>query len=236
MKKSLGDRMKKYESVSKSYLTNRTPVIIRLDGKAFHTFTKHCKRPYDTLLHDAMVKTALYLVENIQGAVFAYTQSDEISVIIRDWDKLETEPWYDNQIQKIVSISASMATARFNQCYDHPNENLAMFDSRVFNLPKEEVHNYMVWRQQDAERNSIQMLGQAHFSHRQLQKKSCPQIKDMLMCMLDEPVNWNSQPTWTKRGCGIARYEGVRNVIVENEIPIFTKDPMFIQKFIIDGA
>ena len=224
----LGTRMKEfYENISKFKLYRRTPVAIRIDGKAFHTFTKGFERPFDKVLSNAMIRTMRYLCQNIQGCVFGYTQSDEITLILLDYQTLTTDAWFGYEIQKICSISASMATMAFNKFFDDEvdkwiDENKttnfddwkvvnklyqtylkaiqkgAMFDSRCFNIPKEEVCNLIYWRQLDATRNSIQMMGQANFSHNELQGKSCNDIQDMLM--EQKGINWNDTPTPWKRG------------------------------------
>lgn len=230
----LGNRMKTfYEEIPKTRLMRRTPVIIRIDGKAFHTFTRGFKRPFDDVLIKTMQETAKYLCENVQGCVLAYTQSDEISLLLIDYQRFETSAWFDYEIQKMCSISASMATMAFNKyfienarefidkTYEARNGNLisendtymdtlqnavyqrAMFDARVFNIPKEEVTNYFYWRQLDASRNSIQMVGQANFSHKELQHKSCNDIQDMLMTQKN--INWNDFPTYQKRGSCVVK-------------------------------
>lgn len=239
-KTSIGNRMKAYERVNKDKLMRRTPVIIRLDGKAFHTWTKVLpyldvsleQSPFSHMMHDCMSTTAFELVSRIQNATISYTQSDEISILLNDWKGLKTDQWFDGNIQKIVSISASMATAYFNNCMQAHNDaaldvdkqNLApaFFDARVFNLPKEEVANYFVWRQQDATRNSINMLGQRYFSHKQLQGKNTDQVQEMLF--KEHDVNWNDIPTWQKRGycANIAAFD--------NDIPIFTQDRDYIER------
>lgn len=239
-KTTLGDRMKGYERVTQNKLIPKMPVIIRLDGKAFHTFTKGLERPFDESLHDAMLHTTHNLVHAIQGAVFAYTQSDEISILLRDWDKITTESWFNGNIQKVVSVSASMATAHFNNLFNHPKHTVpALFDSRVFQLPFNEVTNYFIWRQRDAERNSVNMLGQSQFSHKQLQGKNVSQVQDMLMTQLDAPVNWNDIDTWKKRGACITsdyveKESGkLRRVLaLDNEIPIFTQDRGYIDQYL----
>jgi len=161
-----------------------------------------------------------------------YTQSDEISILLNDWKGLKTDQWFDGNIQKIVSISASMATAYFNDCMQAHNAAaseifqqdlaLAFFDARVFNIPKEEVANYFVWRQQDATRNSINMLGQFYFSHKDLQGKNTDQVQEMLFSK--HGVNWNDIPTWQKRGYCASRDE------MDNDIPIFTQDRNYIEQ------
>ena len=260
---SLATRMKDYESVSRTRLTRRTPVIIRIDGKAFHTFTKGMRRPFDYVLTETMRETTRYLCENIQGCVLGYTQSDEISLVLVDYKTLETSAWFNNEVQKISSISASMATMAFNKFFRRYVENLyyntkvamtdeeerrwyelyeskfdiAMFDARCFNLPKEEVTNYIYWRQLDAMRNSIQAVGQANFSQTQLNLKSCNDIKDMLK---QKGINWDDFPTGLKRGSCAVKSDnpvdivvnaGDRKIIthrklwyVDRKIPVFKGD------------
>lgn len=222
----LGLRMKNnYENISKTKLMRRTPVAIRIDGKAFHTFTRGFKKPFDQVLMKSMQETMKYLCENIQGCVFGYTQSDEITLILQDYKELTTDAWFDYEVQKLCSISASMATMAFNKFFAKnvdvynstppisadPQANIylaalnkgAMFDARCFNIPKEEVCNLIYWRQLDATRNSIQMVGQANFSHNELQGKSCNMIQDMLLTQRD--INWNDFPTSCKRGTACLR-------------------------------
>lgn len=240
-KTSIGDRMKGYEAVSKTKLTNRTPVIIRLDGKAFHTWTKKLTGddPFNYKMHEMMVITTQFIMSNMQNAEIAYTQSDEISILMNDWKKLNTGQWYGNNVQKMASVSASAASAAFNFCAAKPGlvnqmADLAMFDSRVFNLPKEEVVNYFLWRQQDATRNSINMLGQHYFSHKDLQGKNVSQVQDMLM--LQEGVNWNDIDTWKKRGTCVVKnpnsFDSSSPWFVDEEIPIFSQDRGYIEKYL----
>jgi len=182
-KDNLGDRMKGYENIERNYMTKRMPTLIRLDGKAFHTFTKGFQRPFDMVLMKSMWDTAQYLCKNVMGCKIAYTQSDEITLLLTDYDQLTTQAWFDKNIQKMVSVSSSMATMAFNNAFmdnvsewERNQEDItegiakqfstylqkaynAMFDSRVYNIPKEEVCNAFIWRQQDATRNAIQMVG-----------------------------------------------------------------------------
>lgn len=215
----LGKRMKEYyEQVPKTRLVRRMPVAIRIDGKAFHTFTRGFKKPFDEILIKSMQETMQKLCENIQGCVLGYTQSDEITLILVDYKTLNSSAFFDYEVQKICSVVASMATLYFNQIFssnvnqffagkvmDEYQKTMclarnkgAMFDARCFNIPKEEVTNLIYWRQLDATRNSIQMVGQANFSHKELQNKSCNQIQDMLM--LEKGINWNDFPAYQKRG------------------------------------
>ena len=255
---SLGNRMKEnYENISKTRLTRRMPVIIRIDGKAFHTFTRGFEKPFDYILMSTMKDTTLELCKNIQNAKLGYCQSDEISILLCDYDNFDTSAWFDNEVQKICSISASMATFYFNQIFgykvndfsdslslvwnvsereqEYENalwksvEKGAMFDSRCFNIPKEEVTNYFLWRQQDATRNSIQMVGQANFTHKELQKKSCNDIQNMLL--VEKDVNWNDFSTDKKRGTCCIKTE--KGWIIDNNIPIFKNEGRnYIEKLI----
>ena len=272
-KDSLGDRMKEnYENRAKTYLVRRMPVIIRLDGKAFHTFTRGLKKPYDEIFHNTMNQTMKYLCENIQGCKLGYTQSDEITLLLTDYDTITTDAWFDNNVQKICSVSASMATMAFNQYFalnykEYENEidegwntkdeelkycdivrkklHSAMFDSRCFNIPEDEVTNCFLWRQQDATRNAIQMLGQCNFSHKELHGKSCNDIQDMLMTQ--KGINFNDMPTEFKRGvccikekyypesivgcedCNIDAASVRTRWVLDKEIPIFTQNRGYIE-------
>lgn len=237
VKDDLGVRMKTfYEQIPKTKLMRRCPVLIRLDGKAFHTFTRGFKKPFDEILIKSMQETTKYLCENIQGCVLGYTQSDEITLILVDYKKLNSSAWFDYEVQKMCSIAASMTTMVFNKyfiqnyldymsnehwdfsteegvekyrsiqsAYNRATDKGAMFDARCFNIPKEEVTNCLYWRQLDASRNSIQMVGQANFSHKELQNKSCNEIQDMLLTK--KGINWNDLPTYQKRGSCVVKEE-----------------------------
>jgi tRNA(His) 5'-end guanylyltransferase len=277
----LANRMKDYEKRNRYYLQKRLPVIIRLDSRDGHTFTKGFKRPFDEIFMKSMQETAKYLCENIQGCQCAYIQSDEITLLLVDYEKLNTESWFDYRIDKIISISAAMATLAFNKYFTSNAEMYIddfyeawnhsdveekyvkvlkkaikmglVFDSRVFNLPKEEVTNNFYWRQLDASRNSIQMVGQANFSHKELQHKSCNDIQDMLMTQ--KGINWNDLPTYQKRGSCVVRNkvvlecdevtekcmlrdqkQGENNWIIDKDIPIFKGDGReYIERFVNVG-
>lgn len=218
MKNDLGSRMKRYEQASKYMLTHRTPVIIRLDGVAFHTFTKGFMQPFDTVFRQAMKDTMLYLCEHIMGCVLGYTQSDEITLVLCDYKKLTSQAWFDNEVQKMASVSASMATMTFNQAFVHRayeamddsilsspywDENTngikqGMFDSRCFNIPVDDVYNCLLWRQRDATKNSIQSVAQYKFSLKEVKSKTCDELQDMLFTRCD--INWNDYPVYLKRG------------------------------------
>ena len=259
----LGKRMKEYyENIPKTKLMRRAPVIARIDGKNFHTFTRGFKKPFDDILIKSMQETMKYLCENIQGCVLGYTQSDEISLLLVDYKNLNSSAWFDYEVQKICSIAASMATMAFNksftknaeefmtdcaasyemeglcgkgteeyklcEVYQKAMEKGAMFDARCFNIPKEEVTNYFYWRQLDAIRNSIQMVGQAHFPHNILQYKTCEDIKDMLY--VKDEIVWELLSIHKQRGsCCIKQdyiYENIlrKQWVIDNNIPLFKEE------------
>lgn len=263
----LAERMKGYEKRNRYYLQRRMPVILRLDMRAGHSFTKGFERPFDEVFIKSMQNTAKYLCENIQNCKLSYQQSDEITLLLVDYDKLNTDCFFDYRVDKLCSIAASMATMAFNKFFEkyvaeyrfskwdgiskyedgtleyiqtllNAIEKAAMFDARCFNIPKEEVTNNFYWRQLDASRNSIQMVGQANFSHKELQNKSCNDIQDMLLTQ--KGINWNDLPTYQKRGSCCVRnkiviesdgvmttaqlrdaYKSENEWIIDTDIPIF---------------
>lgn len=230
---TLGDRMKSYENIPRIALEKKKPVIIRLDGKAFHSFTKGMLRPFDDVLISAMQKTAAYLCENVMGCKIAYTQSDEISLLLIDYEREETQAWFDNSLQKMVSVASSMATMAFNKFFAEEvhafgaihativgfmdtaeNDKLhsayykamakgAMFDARAFVLPQDEVCNYFIWRQQDAMRNSVLMVAQSLYSPKKMHGKTCQVLKELML--EEEGVDWNDYPTYQRRGTCIVK-------------------------------
>jgi len=183
MKDSLGDRMKKnYEWRNQLFLTRRSPVIIRIDGKAFHTYTKSFDKPFDSVLMDCMVNATIKVAAEAQGFKAAYVQSDEASILLTDYDNLETEAWFDYRQQKLVSIASSLMTGFFNEEMSKHKKTtqLAFFDARACNIPPEDVVNYFLWRQKDWERNSLSMYCRNFFSHKELQGKSVTERHEML--------------------------------------------------------
>ena len=247
----LGNRMKNYyEQVSKTKLMRKCPVAIRIDGRAFRTFTRGFQKPFDEVIIKSMQETMKYLCENIQGCILGYTQSDEITLILTDYKNIDSDAWFDYEVEKLCSVSASMATMAFNKAFeknvkmfehemvsyyiaDYHDQIIqsaiyrkaldkgAMFDARCFNIPKEEITNLLYWRQKDAIRNSIQMVGQANFSQEELQNKSYNDIQDMLMTQ--KGINWNDFPTYQKRGsCCIKEEYAVNDNGEEVEVDCVT--------------
>ena len=249
IKNSLGDRMKAFENSFKSSLPPRMPVILRVDGKAFHTYTRECEKPFDDRLNQVMNLTAIKLCEEIQGAQVAYIQSDEISILIHGYKKFNSSSWFDNEIQKMVSVSAAIASGTFtdnswkiwsnNETFKKNQKERfvsfyrpAFFDSRVFILPEEEVCNYFVWRLKDCIRNSISMYARAYFSNKELYRKSSNDIKEMLKTIGHD---WDLLPNNLKNGRVIFKREneqGRKKWIIENDFPLFWEERNFIEKFL----
>lgn len=269
--KSIETRMREYEHVTRSHLPRRIPAIIRVDGKAFSSFTKGLEKPFDNFFRNVMQLTMQYMCENIQGCVFGYTQSDEISLLLTDYETIATDAWFDYNIQKMCSVSASMATLAFNRFWVEkfqmriddldeeawsagtsymvdiiqPKMFTAMFDARVFSIPKDEVCNYFIWRQQDATRNSIETVGQTYFSQKDLNGRSQNEIQEMLW--QQHSINWNTYPIAYKRGVCCSKVlretpmENPRNPgkeivvarrkwVIDREPPIFTQDREYVEK------
>lgn len=206
---TLGARMKRYEDASSFTLLPRTPVMIRVDGRAFHTFTRTCRKPFDPRIIRAMVTAAQRTAADMAGFRLGYVQSDEATFLSDDLASLESQAWFGNRVHKLVSLSASMFTAAFNKSW--PGEELATFDSRAFSIPREDAPNAFVWRQRDWERNGLQMLAQSHFTHAQLQGKSHADIHAMLHAC---GVKWSRLTDQWKNGTfvfpgGLVRHERI---------------------------
>ena len=200
----LSDRIKRYESASHQELTIRLPVMIRLDGRAFHTYTRGMDKPFDANIMNAMVSSALIVAKEMQGFKAAYIQSDEASFVITDYDTTETQGWFDYDLQKIVSISAAVMSIEFNEQMD--NGKKAVFDSRAFNVPVDDVANAFLWRAKDWERNSLQMYARSVFSSKQLHGKKRADIHEMLH---QAGLNWATDLTeQEKNGTFIIRADG----------------------------
>ena len=247
-KDDLGDRMKSfYEDAYRISLPMRMPVVIRVDGRSFHNYTKDCKRPFDDKLVNAMNVVAIELCKEIQGTQLAYVQSDEISVLVVNYSSLDSEAWFSNNLQKMVSVSAGIASSVMTEESIKIFGKLkrAEFDSRAFVLPKEEVCNYFLFRQQDATRNSVQMLARSLYSHKQLDGKNNSDLHEMIY---QKGHNWDDLPTAQKRGRCIVKQSlskpafnpktgkqtsTVRNEwVVDDNTPVFSKDRMYIDSLV----
>ena len=270
MTETLSEKMKRFESENITKLKPKTPVIIRLDGRAFYTFTKGLTKPFDEDLSYLMQCTALGLASEIQNTKFIYSQSDEISMLLTDWDNPNTDTWYGYRLQKLISVSASMATVKFNQALmkiidkyankmskldvilntDRPYivDNIplnkdelkwaiwykkqfqAVFDSRAFNIPKEEVSNYFLYRYRDAKRNSIQALARSCFSHKQLEYKN---ISDMIQMVKEKTdIDYNKLPSLQKVGFAVYKNEE-ENWIIDTEVPDIYENRDYIEKWLM---
>jgi len=192
MQDTLGDRIKgQYEDRTRYSLPRRTYTIIRLDGKAFHTYTRGLEKPFDKGLFEDMDAAIVAMIPEIQGAQFAYTQSDEISILLTDFAQPTTSAWFDGNLQKMCSVAASVITAEFNKQRwlrdallnrATPDfETIAYFDARVFTIPDPtEVMNYFIWRNQDCARNSVSMVAQSLYSHKELHGKNTTEKHEMI--------------------------------------------------------
>lgn len=208
-------------------------MIIRVDGKAFHTYASKCEKPFDRALTYVMDQVALKLCNEIQGAELGYVQSDEVSVLVHSYKRFTSSSWFDNQVQKMVSVAAGIASSTFTRdswriWMDKSSPNAppevsdcrpAVFDARAFVLPEDEVCNYFVWRQQDATRNSVQMVARSLYSHKQCNEKNRSELQEMIF---QKGQNWDAVETRWKRGRGIVKDATSGAFIVDNEIPIFT--------------
>ena len=247
---SLDVRMKRYEAVSDVYLMRRTPVILRLDGSHFHTYTRGFEKPFDNVLITTMQKTMEALCNDIQGAVFGYTQSDEITIVLCDYKTLETSAWFDNRLEKLCSVGASKASRYFNKFFMEIVEEkistdkslseklrdkyrsryfTADFDCRAFNIPKEEVCNCVIWRQNDAEKNSIQSLAQSLYSHKELNGLKCNQLQNKMFT--EKGVNWNELPTYCKRGSACIK-DNNGKWFIDYDMPILKENRDYLERFV----
>lgn len=230
----LSSRMKAYEAVPKLYLMRRVPVVVRLDIRSGGSFVKGFKKPFDDIFGKTMIRTMEHVAKEIQGCIFAYTSSDEISFVLSDYKKLNSAAWFDYNVEKMASLAASEATFAFNKyfaqevrefinskdpifisdeeikmvdVYERAVDKGVRFDGRCANYPKEEVANYIYWRQSDAMRNSVSMAARAQFSHKQCDHKNQTQLKEMLLneCGID----WNDYATHYKHGVCWTKVDGV---------------------------
>lgn len=237
-------RMKRYEEVTDIKLTRRTPVIMRLDGNSFHVFTRGMQKPFDDIFIKTMQDTMVALCKEIPGCVFGYTQSDEITLILCDYQTLDSEAWFDYRITKLCSIGASKCARLFNKFYRDNIADMcedetdfkkyakkidsADFDCRVFNVPKDDVTNNVLWRQKDATKNSIQSLAQSLFSQKELHKVSTKQLQDKMFT--EKGVNWNDLPIHKKRGSACRRHN--KQWYLDLNMPIISDQREYIEKLI----
>lgn len=246
-KDSLGDRIKSlYEDPYRITLPGRLPVILRIDGCHFSSVTRGCAKPFDLKLIHAMNETAKYICKNVHNAKIAYLQSDEISILL-NYNDINTQSYFNNNLQKISSVVAGMASSYFTSISDKAfgNTKVVQFDCRTFVVPKEEVNNCFLWRQQDCQRNSVQMLARSIFSHKECDKKNTSQLKQMC---LDKDANWDYLANSHKLGRCIIKNLSLKEVInrktgektealrsewvVDDNIPSFSDDVEYLNKYL----
>jgi tRNA(His) 5'-end guanylyltransferase len=215
--------MNGYDDVFRIRLVRRCPAIIRVDGRAFHTLTRKIEKPFDYGFASCIDAVAKALLNDIQGSRFAYCQSDEVSLLLIDYNKLNSDQWFDGDVQKMASISAGIASVQFSFSFGKDG----VFDSRVFSIPERDVLNYFIWRQQDATRNSIQMAARTVYSHKELHEKNTEEMQEM---MFNKGINWNGYSPYFKRGRVIRRGEE-NGFVVDSVIPIFTENRKYLEDF-----
>lgn len=255
---TLGDRQKEYEKNSDYVLTRRLPIIIRVDGRSFSRLTRKLTKPYSVDIGNIMSETMMYCIMEMQGAVFGYQQHDEINFILRNDQSFDSDPWYQNRIQKITSVASSLATLSFNRGLSRLDPPLdiigdAIFDARVFALPTiSEVVNYLVWRQQDCIRDAVSAAAQEELSlkfgkrtaMKLLQKRTVAEKKELLLSQanIDFDEIYSSSFKY-----GVAAYkvptiipskEGMtaRNKWTLNDtVPLFVEEKDFIYNILLNG-
>ena len=209
--KSIGDRMKEnYENRSRYYLTRRTPVIVRLDGRCFHTVLSNAAKPFDKRVIQSMKLAAIHLAKDMQGFKFGYIQSDEASFLLTDYDDINTEGWFDYNLSKILSISASIMSTEFSLVFGRTG----CFDARAFNIPESEITNYFLWRYRDWTRNSLLMYSQSYFSHKQMQNKNQDDLHEMLHNI---SRNWATDLSAVERN-GIFINKDIESMEIESKL------------------
>lgn len=247
---NLEERMKSYEQATRTVLPRRFPIIIRVDGKGFSNYTKQLPgKPFDRNFISVMESTAIALCQEIQGAQLAFVQSDEISILVHGYKKFESEPWFGNQVQKMVSVSAAVASATFtanswrmwSKIAVHDTDPLpgigdiepAYFDSRAFLVPEADVANYFLWRQRDGLRNSVQMFARVHFSQKELHKKSTNEMIEMCRA---KGHDWHKLPPSQRNGRAVYRdtklVDGTwrSHFVVDTNVPLFVDNKLYIER------
>lgn len=210
---ALGTRCKRYEASSKQLLVPRTPVLARIDGRAFHTFCRGLAKPYDVDFHACMWAAAMAVCKDIAGCKIAYVQSDEINLLVTDYEAINQGNHFDYEVPKLCSTAAATASvvflAEFYKRFPdratrmlQTGRGLPTFDARFYNVPREDVANLFLWRQRDAERNSLSMQAQAHYSTSELHGQGKAAKHDLLH---EKGINWSHLPTPRKRGVCIVR-------------------------------
>ena len=236
-------RMKRYEEVTDIKLMRRCPAVIRIDGSSFHVFTKGMKRPFDDIFRKTMQDTMMGLCKEIPGCVFGYTQSDEITLILVDYQSLEAEAWFDYRVSKLISISASKAARLFNKFFmDNVAEmaddetfkryskkfNKADMDARVFNIPVDDVVNNVLWRQKDAAKNSIASVAQSLYPQKELNGIKSKDLK--VKILTEKGIDWDAMKPEYKWGTACRRVDG--KWTIDYDMPMLSDDRDYLGKLI----
>lgn len=235
-------RMKRYEKVTDIKLVPNSPVIIRVEGRAFHTLTRKFDKPFDEIFRTSMEYTTMQLCKNIQNCVIAYTQSDEISLLLVDYINIEQNQMFDGRVQKLSSIAASIATYSFNEKMNeladfHPDkvyknvlsQTIPLFDARAYNIPKDEVCNYFLWRQKDCTKNSISMIARCHFSAQSMKGQTREVLKERLLNSEGINIEKDFEHRYLYGSCCI-KIDGTWTI--DKNIPKFNENRDYIESLV----
>ena len=182
-KESLGDRMKAYEMVhTQTSLVPGIPVYVRIDGRAFHTFTRGLQKPFDPDFAWTMKEVTKHLHDKT-NAFISYVQSDEISLCYLEPSKMP----FETRLFKLESVLAGMASAAFcvygskTKLKDRIEKMIPHFDCRVCQMPLKEIPNMLLFRERDCLKNAITLVALEHFSNKQIHKKNSDEKIEMLL-------------------------------------------------------
>ena len=211
-KDDFGDRMKSLERrETEQTFMPLLPIVVRLDGRSFHSYTSGFDRPIDSDFRKAMVETTKVLVEET-NATIGYTQSDEITLVLYS-SNLKSQIWFNGEKFKIVSCLASLCSVTFYKFMSQfkagnlPGK-VPTFDCRAYNVPnKIEAANGVLWRELDCTKNAISMASRCYYSHAELNDKSGSEKQEMLFA---KGVNFNDYPAYFKRGTFVQRKKTAR--------------------------
>ena len=258
-KKTLKDEMDRYESTVSMSLKTKTPVFIRLEGKSFGAFTQHFQKPYDPIMTRTMQQTAKQLCAEANGCVFAYTASNEITLILTDYHKWNSVPWLDYDVMRMCSAAASIATIAFSKAFadsmewflqtynGNDKDNLytayceasnygARFEAVCFNVPEDRVCEMVFHQQYQWRRNSILSLANQNFSHREVVGKTLDELHEMLA---EKGIFWHDLPTEYRHGSccskGVNPFGRKKKWRIDTEMPLLTDSNQIYLQQIMDS-